>query len=310
MNRITGKDRRNGFFTREGTQAWLMLAPQLLGFVLFTVYPVIWIFRYAWYDFDGAKAIFVGFDNFVRLFTRDPYYWESLVNTFILSFGKLLIELPLALVLAVMLNSKLKGKTIFRTTYFMPNIVSVAIIGLIFYFMFDPFQGIINNLLLELKLISAPINWFGEKWKAMMVIATASIWQNFGINMFFFLSGLQNIPAELYECAEIDGASKWKQFTKITVPMLAPTLQIVTMLAILGSIKMTDLVLVLTNGNPAGQTNVVMTYIFKYFFKYGEGAAIPQIGYAAALGLITAIILGIVTLIYMKLTKGMSNNEG
>lgn len=289
-------------------QAYLMLLPQIIGFLLFSVYPICWIFRYAWFDYDSVTEKFIGADNFIRIFTRDPDFWNALANTFILSIGKLLVELPLALVLAVLLNNpKMKTRGFFRSMFFMPNVVSVAIVGLIFYFLFDPFQGIVNNIILALNPAAPNIQWFSGKWEAMLVIAVASIWQNFGVNMLFFLSGLQNIPEELYECSQIDGASKFQQFTRITLPMLAPTMQIIIMLALIGSLKVTDLVLVLTNGNPAGQTEVAMTYIFKYFFKYGEGSTIPQIGYASALGMVMAVILAIVSGIYLKLTKNMND---
>lgn len=287
-------------------QSYLMLLPQLIGFFVFGIYPILWVFRLAWFEYNGvSEARFVLFDNFIRLFTRDGAYWASLVNTLILSFGKLIIEIPLALILAVVLNHKLKGRHFFRTMFYMPNVISVAIIGLVFSFLFSTFEGIVNNTLLNFDLIARPVNWFGYKWTAMFVIAFASIWQNFGVNMLFFLAGLQNIPTELYEAASIDGASKFQQFRKVTLPLLAPTLQIVLMLAILGSIKVTDLVLVLTNGMPAGQTEVVMTYIFKRFFSY-NGTSIPDIGYASAMGMITAIILAIITGIYLKITKKMN----
>ena len=287
--------------------SYFMIMPQFLGFLLFAIYPIIWVIRFAWFEFDGVTAHFNGIDNFIRLFTRDADYWLSLANTFILTFGKLAIELPLALLLAVVLNSKLKGKAFFRTMFYMPNVIGIAIIGLIFYFMFASFDGIVNNILLQFSIIKTPVNWFENKWTALVVIAIASIWQNFGINMLFFLSGLQSISKDLYECAEIDGASKIKQFFHITIPMLAPIMQIVTMLAIIGTIKMTDLVLVLTNGQPAGQSEVVMTYIFKYFFSTGEGTQVPQIGYASSMGLVTAIVVGLMTIAYLKTTKKMSS---
>ncbi len=284
----------------------MMILPQIIGLVLFSIYPIIWVVRWAWYDYNGVTSNFIGFENFVRVFSRDPNYWMSLVNTLVLSFGKLSVEIPLAIILAVVLNSSLVGRNTFRTLFFMPNVISVSIVGLIFSFLFSSFEGIVNNLMMNLNIMTEPVNWFGYKWTAMLVIALASIWQNFGINMLFFLSGLQNIPKDLYESADIDGANKIQQFFKITLPMLAPVIQVVFMLAIIGSLKMTDLVLVLTNGQPAGSTEVVMTYIFKYFFRFGEGSMELQIGYASAMGFLTAIIIAGITVIYLKSTKWMS----
>ncbi|RED77589.1 carbohydrate ABC transporter permease [Cohnella phaseoli] len=304
----TNRNRRSraSQMTRIAVQSYLMLSPQLLGFLVFTIYPVFWVLRWAWYDYDSVQATFIGFGNFERIFMRDERYWQSLLNTVVLAFGKLTVEIPLALLLAVLLNGKVRGRNLFRTVFFMPNIVSVAVIGLLFYFLFATFEGIVNNVLLDLRAISESVNWFGGKWTSMFVIATASVWENFGINMLFFLAGLQSVPKDLYEAAEIDGASRVQQFTRITLPMLAPVIQVVLMLAIIGSLKVTDLVLVLTNGQPGGSTEVVMTYIFKYFFRYGEGPEALQIGYAASMGLVTAVLIGLITAAYFWMTRRMS----
>ena len=290
---------------KKSVVPYMMLLPLLIGFSVFSLYPILWAVKFAWFDYDGVEATFVGFDNFIRAFTRDPGYWASVMNTLILSFGKLAVEIPLALVLAVLLNKKIRGKALFRSAYFMPTIVGVSVIGLIFYFMFASFEGIVNNMLMSIGLIDSPVNWFGEKWTAMLVLAIASIWHNFGVNMLFILSGLQNISEDVYESAEIDGANAIQKFFRITIPMLAPVLQVVLMLAIVGSIREADLILVLTNGQPAGETEVVMTYIFKYFFSLD--GSIRQVGYASALGLITAVIIGILTVIYLKSTSKMQN---
>lgn len=290
---------------RKIMHAWvcyLMLSPALIGFLIFTLYPILWAARYSFYDYDGIDAYFVCFDNFIRVF-RDTSFWDSLGTTCVLTFGKLIIELPLALFLAIAVNNKLKGNGLLRITYFLPNIISVAIVGLIFNFLFDGLNGGVNNLLLEWKLIDMPINWFGNKWTALFVVALASVWQGFGINMMFFLSGVQGIPAELYECAALDGASKWQSFKKITLPMLAPTMQVIFLLAVTGSMKTTDMVLTMTNGEPAGKTEVVMTYIFKYFFNYGQTGFKPQYGYATAMSIVVAIILGVLAALYLKATK-------
>ena len=280
---------------------YLFIAPMLIGFLVFTLYPICWAVRYSFFDYDGIEASFVGLDNYIRVFTRDPGYWQAMATTFLMSFGKLLVELPLALLLAILLNNALKGSGIFRTIFFLPNIMSTAIMGVIFFFIFDTANGFVNNVLMEFGI--EPVNWFGHKWTAILVIAIVSIWQGFGINMLFFLSGIQGIPADLYECASLDGANKWKSFVHITLPMLAPTMQVILMMAMIGTIQTTDLVLTLTNGQPAGQSEVIMTYIFKYFFSYGNTVNASQYGYATAAGIVLAIILGGLTAVYLKVTQ-------
>lgn len=294
---------------KDTLQAYLMLAPMLIGFALFTIYPMMWLIRWSWFDYDGiSSAKFIGFDNYVRAFMRDRSYWDSLFNTGFIVIVKFVLEIPLALFLAVVLNSQKKINSFFRTVFFSPTIVSTAIVGIVFFLMFEPFQGAVNQLLKSANLISGPINWFGDKWLADIVIVIASVWKGFGVNMIFFIMGLQNIPQDIYECAEIDGVTKWKKFSSITLPMLASTGKVVMMLFIVNSIKMSDLVLVLTNGQPGGSTEVVMSYTFKFFFSYGAADVVSQYGYSSALAVITAVVLSVVVGLYMKLTKNMGDH--
>lgn len=291
--------------TAATIQSYLMIAGSVLGLIIFVVIPLGWIVRYCCFSYKGYGTMrFVGLDNFIRVFERSPKFWLSVYNTFIFAICKLLVEIPLALVLAFLLTKKIRGTTFFRSVFFMPSMVSVAIIGVIFTFLFSFDNGIINEFL---RLLGGEgINWFGNATTAMIVLMIASIWQNFGINMLFFMTGLQSISPEMYEAASIDGASNTRQFFSITIPLLGPVLQMVLMNAILGSLKVTDLVLTLTNGNPSGKTEVMMTYIYKQFFGQG-GAVAKDYGYGAALTVVTAIILTLVTLVYLRATKKTSD---
>ncbi len=296
-------------FSSDNVQAVLMVLPFLLGFILFSYVPIIYILRYAFTNYSGfGDYEFTGLDNFVRVFQRDPDFWQSLVNTVVLSAGKLAIEIPLALILAVLLNKKLRGMAFFRVTLFLPAIISAVIIGLIFSLLFASQNGMINGILMNIGMIEKPINWFNTKWKAMSVLGIASIWQNYGINMIFFLMALQSIPQELYDCASIDGATGLNRFFKITLPMIAPIFQSILLMAIVGSLKVCDLVISCTNGQPGGTTEVVMTYIYKSFF--GKSGRNIEVGYASSMALITAIFLAMVTFVYLKATKKLKEYEG
>ena len=294
------------WFKKDSNQAVLMLLPMLFGFVLFTYVPIVYILRYAFYESNGFKETFIGIDNFVRVFTRDKAYWSSLLNTIILTFGKLAIEIPLALLLAVLLNKKRKGTGFFRTALFMPTVISAAIAGLIFSLMFASFNGMVNGILQNIGFIDKPISWFSSKASALFVVGFASVWNNFGINMVFFLMALQSVPTELYECADLDGANAVHRFFKITIPMIGPTFQVVLLNAIVGSLKMADLILSTTNGQPGGKTEVVMTYVFKYFFGYDARAV--EVGYASSMALVTAVILALIAFIYMRSSKKLGNS--
>ena len=292
-------------------QEILMITPMTIGFLLFSVYPIIWVVRWSFFKYNGySEPVFVGLGNFIRVFSRDPAYWNSLKNTFLIAGMKMIFEIPLALVLAVLLNNKIKGSSFFRVVFFLPSVFSIAVVGLIFSILFGAYNGIVNAILKNIGLITQNISWFSDKGHAMFVIILVSLWTTFGLNMIYFLMGLQNISKSLYECASIDGANEVQQFFYITMPLVAPILQLVLMLSVLGTMKMTDLILVLTNGAPGGSTEVVMTYIFKYFFSYGESAAMEvQFGYASSMAVVTAVILGIVTLIYLKVSKKMQEVE-
>ena len=293
--------RKRKLNTVRTIQSYLMILGSVAGLVIFVVIPLVWIVRFCLFSYKGWGSIkLVGFENFIKVFERSPKYWKAVLNTFVFAIGKLIVEIPLALVLAFILASRLKGRSFFRAVYFMPSMVSVAIIGVIFRYFFTHQGGVLNEFI---KLFGGqPVMWFSNGTTAMIVIMIASIWQNFGINMLFFMTGLQSISPDLYEAASIDGASNTRQFFTITIPLLGPVLQMVLMNAILGSLKVTDLVLTLTNGRPAGETEVMMTYIYKTFFG-AEGMAAQDYGYGSALTVVTAVILGLVTVIYLRMTK-------
>ena len=286
----------------------VMLAPMFIGFLVFTIYPIIWVARWAWFEYAGyGEGLFVGLDNFVRAFSRDNNFWMAMTNTLYLAAAKLVLEMPLAIVLAFFVNNRVRGSSVFRIVYFLPTVFSIAVIGMIFTILFSAYNGIVNALLTFLHIIKANVNWFGTRWSALNVILLVSLWSTFGLNMIYFLMGLQNIPEELYECSMLDGATGPRQFFSITLPLLAPVMQIVFMLSVLGTMRLADLILVMTNGQPGGSTEVIMTYIFKYFFSYGQLGRRAEYGYGSALSIITAIILAVITIIYLRWSKKMKD---
>jgi raffinose/stachyose/melibiose transport system permease protein len=289
-------------------QEFFMLIPFFIGFLTFTVYPIFWALRWVLYDYSGlGKPFFVGLDNFARAFFRDKEFWGSVSNTFYLAFMKLIIEIPLALTIAFFVNNKVKGSSVLRVIYFFPTVFSIAVVGLIFVILFSAYNGIVNAALTSIGFLKQNYNFFGSRWSAINVILLVSTWSTFGINMIYFLMGLQNIPNELYECATLDGASGPKQFFFITIPLLAPVMQMIIMLSVLGTMRINDVVIVMTNGQPGGTTEVAMTHILKMFFSFGMGGGRRQIGYGAALSIIMGAILAIMTVIYLKSSKRMKS---
>lgn len=282
-------------------QSLLLIAPQLIGFVVFSLYPVIWLFKYSFFDFDGITEKFIGLENYIRVFTRDPEYWISVLNTIIIAYGKLIVEIPLALIVALMLSSsRTKGKKVFSVGFYLPKITGVAVNCMIFTFLFSTFNGTVNNVLIKLGVISEPISWFANKWSSLFVIMLESLWSGFAANVLLFMAGVQNISEDVMEAAEIDGANSFQTFMKITLPMLAPVIKTVLMLAMVNGMKIMNEVLLLTNGGPAGSTDVVMLRIYKQFF---DSALVPQYGYGSAMGVVTTFVIGILTVIYLRISK-------
>jgi raffinose/stachyose/melibiose transport system permease protein len=300
-----GKGRRTDLVGGH-IQEFLMLIVFFIGFVAFTIYPILWALRWVLYDYSGiGKPFFLGLDNFARAFFRDKEFWLSMANTFYLAFMKLIIELPLALIIAFFVNNKVRGSSIFRIIYFLPTVFSMAVVGLIFTILFSAYNGIVNATLVGIGFLKENYNFFGARWPALNIVLLVSTWATLGINMVYFLMGLQNIPNELYECATLDGASGPRQFFTITIPLLAPVSQMIIMLSVLGTMRINDVVLVMTNGQPGGTTEVAMTYILKLFFSFSTGGGRRQYGYGAALSVIMGVILAIMTIIYLKTSKRM-----
>ena len=297
------RGRFNKLRSEELIQSYAMIAISVIGLALFVIFPLAWVARYCLYSYGGSGTPlnFVGLKNFIRVFTDSARYWQAVKNTFIFAFGKLAVELPLALILASILARKLRGRSFFRSVFFLPSMLSVAVMGIVFYYLFGSYNGVVNEFITSLG--GKRITWFADGTLAMIVLMITSIWQNFGINMLFFMTGLQSIPLEMYEAASIDGATSRQQFFHVTIPMLGPVTQMVVMNALLGSLKTTELVIVMTNGAPNGKTEVMMSYIYKLFFTTNTSS---DYGYAAALMLVTAIILGIVTVVYLKATAKSS----
>jgi len=292
---------------RRGT-LYLMLAPNLILFLALTVYPIGWALRYMFYRYDGTyRETFIGLGNFNRLLTRDTIYWASLGHTFEYAGGKLLLILPLAFLVAMLLNLPFRGRTAMQAVVFSPTIMSSAVMGLMFYLLFNVYNGDVNRYLMKLHLIHAPINWLGPKL-AMLTVVLVAVWEGMGNYMVYFLAGLQTIPKEVYESAAIDGAGYWRRLFAITIPMMGPVVRVVLMLAILASFQDIQSIMVMTGGGPLQKTQVVFLYIYQLFFPIDASTPVqPQIGYGAAASVLTGLILGGITLIYLYISKKLDD---
>ena len=280
---------------RENGVAYLMMIPALVPFLLFSVLPLFWIFGVSFTDYNGiGRPRFVGLANYARVFT-DADWWRVVGQTFTFAAGKLAVEIPLALTLAVLLNRRFRGSVLFRTLFFLPNVTSVAVMSVVFFFLFRPFNGVFNGMLTSLGLIERPLDFLGNPATAMPAVIFVGVWYTFGLYMMLFLAGLQTIPEEVMEAAELDGASGWRKLVTMTIPLLGATFKVVIMLALVFTLRSFDLIKVLTDGGPFGRTDVMFTYIFDYFFTTEMNS---QFGYGSALGVVAAVIITIISLAY------------
>ena len=292
-------------YRQKERACYVMLAPQIIGFLVFSIVPMLWAISLSCYNYNMIRMHFTGLENFKILLT-DKAYWTALGNTFLYAIMKIPVELPLALVLAVVLSKIKRGAGIYRAVYYLPHVVSIALVALVFSNLFGVF-GVINSALVKAGFNMLGYNWFKTKLSSMSVVVIADIWMSFGVNVLYFIAALANIPEEVYESAELDGATAFQTFFRITIPMIAPTLQIILMLSIIGTLGINEIIIVMTNGAPGGSTYSVQSYIFQ---NYAPGIANGDInvGYGCAMSLVTGLILASVTGVYMKLSSKISGN--
>ncbi|WP_322922195.1 sugar ABC transporter permease [Paenibacillus campi] len=286
--------------------AYLFILPSVLLTLVLGVYPLLWALRYMFYNYQGyGEPVFIGFGNFARLL-RDGEFWQSVVNTGIYAAGKLIVTIPLSLILAFILNRKLRGRTVLRAIYYLPTVFSASVMSIVFFIIFNSYNGVLNQFLLKYHIISAPISWLGPDY-AMLTTIMIAIWGAVGNYMLLFLAGLQSIPEDLYEAASLDGASEVRKLWSITIPLLGPVMQMIIMLAITISLKGYESIMVLTEGGPYGKTEVMYLYLFKLLFPISPDSPVQQqLGYGSAVGFVTALIVGVVTILYFYLSRKLN----
>ncbi|MYF99871.1 sugar ABC transporter permease [Candidatus Poribacteria bacterium] len=290
----TGRNRFNYWHQQQRIAPYLFIAPFYILFIVFMGYPLISSLVMSFYEMRGFQSrIFVGFANFIDLF-RDPIFWKSLWNTTYFALGTLILQLPLALFLAILLNSKVvKGRNILRLAFFVPVLVAGVFIAIIFNLIFDQRAGLINN---EFLIFGKEIGWLSEEKFVMPAVILTGVWQWAGFNMIFFLAGLQGIRQELYEAAAVDGANWWQLFIHITLPSLRPVIAFVFVVSMIGSFQLFDLPFILTNGGePADAGSTIVMYLYKNGFQF------MRLGYAATIGWVLFIIIAIISIAQLKL---------
>lgn len=268
--------------------AYFFILPGLLLYLVFNTYPIVKAFQMSFYEWSimpGDTNEFVGVANYVRA-SADPIARLALRNTILYTLVTVPGQIILAMAVALLLNSIRRLRTFFRTLYYLPVITSWVIVSLLFRYLFQSPKGLVNHFLVNgIHLVSEPIPWLREATTAMIPIWSLGIWKGIGWSMVIFLAALQTIPDELYEVAAIDGASAWRKFADITLPLIRPTLVFVLVMLMIGGFNVFISVLLITNGGPLQRTEVVLSYMYHQAFDFLD------FGYGAALSFVLALII-------------------
>jgi len=298
QTQAAGARRKEGSSLRrqETIAGYLFLLPNIIGFLIFSSVPVLVTLSISLLDWDLIRAPhFVGFDNYIKLLTDDATFRKVLLNTAYYVIGTVPTGIILSLLLALAMNSSVKGIAFFRCIFFIPVISASVAVAMMWRWLYNTDFGLINIALTSVGLQRVP--WLSSTAWAMPALIMMAVWKNLGFNMVIFLAGLQGIPAQLYEAAAIDGATSWHRFRYITVPMLAPTTFFVMIISIIGSFQVFDLAFVLTRGGPGDATNTMVMYIYNQAFQFFH------MGYAASIAWVLFGIIFVITLVQTRLQK-------
>lgn len=285
--------RLRGVSRREWLPGYLFILPNFLGFAIFTAIPVVSGLVMSFTDYDGfAPMQPVWFRNYLRLLT-DDYFLISLKNNVIFTLASVPLTLLLAMAMALALNRGMRFNSVFKTIFFFPTITSMVAVAILWSAMFHPTQGPVNSLLRMIG-VTEPPGWLVSSRWALIAVVCVVVWKGAGYYMVMLLAGLQSIPVHLYESARIDGAGAWARLRHVTMPMLSPTVFLVTILSIINSFQVFDIVYVMTEGGPGRATNVLVYRIYQEAFRNFH------FGYASAIAFVLFLIVFIVTLIQFR----------
>lgn len=275
---------------------WLFLLPSILILGIFLVIPIAESFQWSFLDYKiiADTGEFAGLDNFKEIFT-DSTFWLALINTLVFLVIVLPLNVFLPMILAVLVNQKLRGVSTFRILYYLPVITPMVVAALMWKTLYSQ-SGLISELLVKLGIFHSPTNLLVQSSTALAAVAAITVWKGLGYYMIIYLAGLQSIPKDVYESASIDGASIFQQFRRITVPMLVPSITLVSVMTIIAGMKVFEEIQLTTGGGPSGATTTLVMYIFDKFKSL-------HVSTASAAGIVLLILAIAASLLQMKLTS-------
>ncbi|MGI2297227.1 carbohydrate ABC transporter permease [Paenibacillus sp. GXUN7292] len=292
---------REGWLRRKQTQKWIFLllaiTPAFGGYLLFTLYPNLMSAYYSLLNWNGiSDPVFVGFQNYVTLI-QDKYVWRALFHNLIyMIFVPTLVILISLLLAYILTNKNYKGTPFYKVIFFFPNVLSSVVVALLWAFVYDGSFGLLNSMLRLVGIHIGEYYWLGEIKTALWAIIPPYVWAGVGFYVIIFMNAMVTIPKSLYESAILEGATPMTRLVKITIPLIMPIVRVGALFLVLGSLKGFEHVLILTNGGPAGSTDVIGLYMFNLAF----GAEYHNYGYASAVGMFLFVVLVIAKIITDK----------
>lgn len=284
-------------FNNERIAGWVFILPALLGTLIFIVIPVICSFGLSFTKWDLLNPIrFVGLDNYKEIFS-EALFFKIFWNTVVFAISTSVLGVIIPLILACILNSKIRGSEFYKTAYFLPFITPMIVIGVVWEWIFDPNIGLLNHIL------HLHINWLYDTHFAMPALIIVSVWKLIGYNMVIFLSSLSGISQSMFEAATIDGATPFQTFKNVTIPLLSPSIFFVVIITAISSFQVFDLIYLMTQGGPLDSTNVLVYAIYKNAFEYFN------VGKASAIAYVLFFIILVLTLVQWSLRKKLVYNE-
>lgn len=299
MNREKTVSRRE---KSEFLWGWLFLLPTMTGLIILNIIPIFQTIYQSFFKTGafGKGNVFIGLGNYSKLL-QDGTVWQALWNTFKYALVEVPFSIAIALVLAVILNGKIKGRSIWRTIYFLPMVAAPAAVAMVWRWLYNSEFGLINHLLNRIGLSS--VNWISDPEIAYISVAIVGIWSVIGYNMVLFFAGLQEIPRDYYEAAEIDGAGGVKQFFYITLPLISPTMFFVTVTRVIGAMQVFDSIyMMMEKSNPALVKTQSLVYLF-YKYSFVEGNK----GYGSAIVMLLLLVIMLITVIQLLCQKKWVN---
>jgi multiple sugar transport system permease protein len=274
---------------------YIFLTPNLVVFTIFVFVPIVYSLWMSFHEWRGIDVPhFIGLQNFVEI-AQDGVFWVALKNTLVYAAGVVPLSMGLGLLAALGLNVVLPGRTVLRTIYFIPVVVSAVVVGTLSSWIFNDNYGIVNSVLRQSGF--ARVNWLTSPQMAMITLIVSTVWIRLGFCMIVYLAGLQGIPHDYLDAAQVDGATAWQRFRLITFPLLRPSTFLLLILNVIYSFEAFDLVYVMTGGGPGYSTTVLPVYIYESAFE------LKRYGYANALGLILMVIILVFTLIQWRISQ-------